>query len=179
MQVPALWGEKNAGMNDWKSSMRKTIQHFADQLRVIRTGTISPGLVQAVRVSCAGNQVAVGRLGVIKSQGDRILIEPFDRGDVAGIVKALNDARLSAYALNPTTVAVSVPPMSLEQRAEIVRHVKKLGEDAKIAVRAIRQQTRKRIEATGRGSRQAVQDATDDAVEEIESLVKAKLSELA
>ncbi len=166
-------------MNDWKSSIRKTVQHFSDQLRVIRTGTISPGLVQSVRVNCAGNQVALGRLGVIKSQGDRILIEPFDRGNVAGIVKALNDARLSAYALNPTTVAVSVPPISLEQRAEIARHVKKLGEDAKIAVRAIRQQARKRIEATGRGSRLAVQVATDEAVEEIEGLVKAKLRELA
>ncbi len=166
-------------MNDWKSSIRKTVQHFSDQLRVIRTGTISPGLVQSVRVTCAGNQVAIGRLGVIKSQGDRILVEPFDRANVAGVVKALNEARLSAYALNPTTVAVSVPPISLEQRAEIARHVKKLGEDAKIAVRTIRQQARKRIEATGRGSRQTVQDATDAAVEEIESLVKAKLNELA
>jgi len=159
--------------------MRKTIQHLADQLRVIRTGTISPGLVQAVRVHCAGNQVAVGRLGVIKSRGDRILIEPFDRGNVSAIVKALNEARLSAYALNPTTVAVSIPTISLEQRAEIARHVKKLGEDAKIAVRTIRQQARNQIETTGRGSRNTVQDATDDAVEEIESLVKAKLSELA
>ncbi len=159
--------------------MRKTIQHFADQLRVIRTGTISPGLVQAVRVNCAGNQVAVGRLGVIKSQGDRILIEPFDRDNVAAIVKALNEARLSAYALNPTAVAVSVPPISLEQRAEIARHVKKLGEDAKIALRTIRQQARKQIETTGRGSRHSVQDATDEAVAEIESLVTAKISELA
>ncbi len=66
-------------MNDWKSSMRKTIQLLADQLRVIRTGTISPGLVQGVRVTCAGNQVAINRLAAVKSQGDRILIELFDR----------------------------------------------------------------------------------------------------
>jgi len=107
------------------------------------------------------------------------LIEPFDRSHVGGIVKVLNESRLSAYALNPSTVAVSVPPISLEQRAEIARHVKKLGEDAKIAVRAIRQQARKHIEATGRGSRNAVQDATDVAVRDIESLVEAKLRELA
>jgi ribosome recycling factor len=165
-------------MNDCKSNMRKTIQVLADQLRVIRTGTISAGMIQGVRVPCEGNPVAVGRLGTIKSQGDRILIEPFDRSQVAGIVKALNEARLGAYALNPTTVAVSVPPMSLEQRAEIARHVKKLGEDTKIAVRAIRQQARKRIDASGRGSRHAVQDATDDAVREIDSMVNAKLREL-
>jgi ribosome recycling factor len=165
-------------MNDWKFSMRKTVQHFADQLRVIRTGTISAGLVQSVRVTCQGNPIAVGRLGAIKSQGDRILVEPFDRAIVTSIVKALNDARLSAYAVNPTTVAVSVPPISLEQRAEIARHVKKLGEDTKVAVRAIRQQARKWIEATGRGSRNAVQDATDEAVREIENMVAAKLREL-
>jgi ribosome recycling factor len=158
--------------------MRKTIQHFTDQLRVIRSGTISAGLVQSVWVICEGNQVAVGRLGAIKLQGDRILIEPFERARVGSIVKALNEARLSAYALNPTTIAVSVPPISLEQRAEISRHVKKLGEDARIAVRTIRQQARKRIEATGRGSRHSVQGATDAAVAEIESLVKAKLIEL-
>jgi ribosome recycling factor len=165
-------------MNDWKPSMRKAIQHLADQLRAIRTGTVSAGLVQNVRVTLSGRQATVSRLGAIKSQGDRILIEPFDRSHVIGIVKALNDARLSAYALNPSTIAVSVPPISVEQRNEIARHVKKLGEDAKVAVRAIRQQARKRIEATGRGSRNSVQDGTDDAVGEIERLVEAKLREL-
>ena len=94
----------------------------------------------------------INRLGAVKSQGDRILITPFDRANVPAIVKALNESRLSAYALNPTTVSVSVPPMSVEQRQEIARHVKKLGEEAKVAIRAIRQQARKQIEASGRGS---------------------------
>ena len=69
--------------------------------------------------------------------------------------------------------------MSVEQREETVRHVKKLGEEAKIAIRTIRQQARKQIEASGRGSQRAVQEATDAAIEEIEELVKAKVSELA
>ena len=86
---------------------------------------------------------------------------------------------MSGYALDPTTVCVSVPPMSGEQRSEIVRHVKKLGEEAKIAVRGIRQQARKQIDASGRGSFRAVQEATDSTVEEIEKLIKAKVAELA
>ncbi len=69
--------------------------------------------------------------------------------------------------------------MSGEQRQEIARHVKKLGEEAKVAIRAIRQQTRKQIEASGRGSFKRAQEATDEAVAEIERLVKAKLQELA
>jgi ribosome recycling factor len=57
--------------------------------------------------------------------------------------------------------------------------VKKLGEEAKIAIRAIRQQARKQIEVSGRGSQRAVQDATDAAIEKIEELVQAKVNELA
>jgi ribosome recycling factor len=165
-------------MHDWKIKMQKAAQHFAEQLRGIRSGTISIGLIQTIRVDCQGKLATLKGLGTVKGQGDRILITPFDRVNVPAIVKALNESRLSAYALNPTTVSVSIPPLSMEQRAETVRYVKKLGEDAKIAVRAIRQEARKQIDASGRGSLRAVQEATDQAVGEIEKLVKAKVSEL-
>jgi ribosome recycling factor len=68
--------------------------------------------------------------------------------------------------------------MSLEQRDDIVRHVKKLGEEAKVAVRGIRQHVRKQIEASGRGSLRAVQEATDTTIDQIEKLIKAKVAEL-
>ena len=88
------------------------------------------------------------------------------------MVRALNEARLNAYALNPSTVSVSVPPISEEERAEIARHVKKLDEDATVAIRAIRQEARKQIEVSGRGSQRRVQESTDAAVAEIDGLVK-------
>jgi ribosome recycling factor len=80
---------------------------------------------------------------------------------VPAIVRALNEARLNVYVLNPSTVSVSVPPIREEERAEITRHVKRLGEDAKVAIRAIRQEARKRTEVSGRGSLCSVQEATD------------------
>jgi ribosome recycling factor len=165
-------------MNE-KPRMDRTVQHLAEQLRGIRSGTISIGLIETVRVSMQGNLVPINRLGTARMQGDRILITPFDRANVPAMVKALTDSRLSAYALNPTTVSVSVPPMSVEQRQDIARHVKKLGEEAKVAIRGIRQQARKQIESSGRGSLKRAQEATDAAVVEIERLVKAKLDELA
>jgi ribosome recycling factor len=165
-------------MHDWKLKMQKVVHHFADQLVGIRSGTISIGLIQTIRVDCQGKAVPINLLGAVKSQGDRILITPIDRASVPSIVRALTESRLSAYALNPTTVSVSIPPLSVEQRSETLRHVKKLGEEAKIAVRTIRQQARKHIEAAGRGSQRAVQEATDAAVEEIERLVRAKADEL-
>ena len=165
-------------MHDWKPRMHNATRHLADQLRAIRTGGVSIGLIQTIRVKCQGNSVPINRLGVIKCQGDRIVVTPFDRANVAAIIKALNDAHFSAYALNPTTVSVSMPPVSVEQREEILRHVGKLGEQAKIAVRTVRQQARKQIESSGRGSLRVVQEATDAAVEEIEKLIAAKVREL-
>jgi len=158
-------------MSDWKPRMQKAVRHFAGQLAGFRAGTISIGF-------SAWTAKGVLPRSDLGQQGDRILVTPFDEGIVPAIVRALNEARLNAYALNPSTVSVSVPPISGEQRAEIAGHVRKLGEDAKVAIRAIRQEARKRIEVSGRGSHRGVQEATDAAVAEIDRLVKAKIEEV-
>jgi ribosome recycling factor len=165
-------------MGDRKPRMQKAVRHLADQLAGIRAGTLSVGFIETFRVSLHGNSVAIGRMASVTGRGDRIVITPFDPSHVPAVVKALSDARLNAYALDPRTVCVSVPPVSGEQRAELTKHVKKLGEESKVAVRAIRQDARKQIAVRGRGSERAVQEATDAAVEEIERLVKAKTKEL-
>ncbi len=72
--------------------------------------------------------------------------------------------------------AVGVPPVSGEQRQELARHLKKLGDEAKVAVRMIRQDARKQIATRDRGSDRAVQEATDSAVEEIVRLVETRMS---
>jgi ribosome recycling factor len=165
-------------MYDWKPRMEKAVRHLAGQLAGIRPGSVSIGFVETFRVVAQGGTVPLSRMAAIARQGERIVITPFDPAHVAAIVKALNEARLNAYALNPRAVCVSVPPPSGEQRAEMARHVKSLGEEARVAVRAIRQDARKQIAARGRGSLHAVQDATDAAVAEIDRLVGAKLDEL-
>ena len=165
-------------MKDWKPRMEKAVRHLAEQLAGIRPGTLSVGFVETFRASLQGNSVALGRMAGVTSRGDRIVITPFDPAHVPAVVKALTEARLNAYAQDPRTVVVAVPPVSGEQRAELARHVKRLGEEAKVAVRMIRQEARKQIAARGRGSERAVQEATDAAVGEIERLVKAKTDEL-
>lgn len=165
-------------MSDWKPRMQKAVRHLAEQLAGIRAGTLSVGFIETFRASIHGNSVAVGRMASVTTRGDRIVITPFEQANVPAVVKALSDARLNAYALNPRTVAVGVPPVSGEQRRELAKHVKKLGDEAKVAVRMIRQDARKEIAARGRGSERSVQEATDGAVGEIEMLVKAKVIEI-
>jgi ribosome recycling factor len=166
-------------MYDWKIRMEKTVRHLAEQLGGIRPETLSIGFLETFRVPVQGNPLTLKRLAVITRQGQRIVITPFDPATVGAVVKALTEARLNAYALNPKSVCVSVPPMSGEERTAMARHVKKLGEEARVAVRAVRQDARKQIAARGRGSERAVQEATDAAVAEIDRRVAAKLAELA
>ncbi|MDB5351516.1 MAG: ribosome recycling factor [Planctomycetota bacterium] len=158
--------------------MLKAVRHLAEQLTGIRSGTLSVGFVQTFRTSLRGNSVAIGSMASVTSQGDRIVITPFDPANVPAVVKALADARMNAYALDPRTVCLGVPPISGEQRAELAKHVKKLGEEAKVAIRSIRQDARKEVAARGRGSERVVQEATDAAVEQVERLVKARLNEI-
>ncbi len=103
-------------MNDWKPRMHKTVRYLAEQLAGIRSGTLSIGFVETFRVSLHGNSVSIGRMASVTGQGDRIVITPFDQADVPAVVKALSDAKLNAYALNPRAVCVGVPPVSGEQR---------------------------------------------------------------
>jgi ribosome recycling factor len=165
-------------MTDWNQRMHKAVRLLGEQLRSIRPGKLGVGFIETFRVSIHGGSMPIGHRAAVTSRDDRIIITPFDRADVASIVKSLSEAKLNAYALNPSTVCVGIPPISGEQKAEIVRHVKKLGEEAKVAVRSIRQEARKQIAVSGRGSERAVQERTDAAVKEIERLVKEKIVEV-
>jgi ribosome recycling factor len=74
-------------MYDWKPRMQKIAQHFAEQLHTIRSGAVDRGVVQTIRVDLEGKAVPIIRLGVIKMQGDRILVQPFDRAIVPAIIQ--------------------------------------------------------------------------------------------
>ena len=165
-------------MNDWKPRMQKAVRHLAESLDGIRAGTLSVGFVETFRVAVHGNSIALGKMSGVTRQGDRVVVTPFDPANIFAVVRALTEARLNAYALDPRRVAVGVPPVSGEQRQELARHVKKLGDEAKVAVRMIRQDARKQIAVRGRGSERAVQEETDAAVDEIERLVKVKVDEI-
>ena len=80
-------------MNDWKPKMQKTVRHLAEQLTGIRSGTLSIGFIETFRASLQGNSVAIGRMASVTTQGDRIVIMPFDPANVPAVVRALLELR--------------------------------------------------------------------------------------
>ena len=163
-------------MSTWQQQMAKPVKHLVEQLRWIRAGALSIGFLESFRVPHQGSTVPLAKVAVISPGKQTFHVRPFDPALVPAIEKTLVDSKLSAYRLNPTTVAVSIPPLSGEQKESIAKHVRKLGEEAKIAVRAIRQRSRNAAEPWHAKN---IQKETDAAIAAIESAIKAKLAELA
>lgn len=165
-------------MATWEDRIAQPVRHLADQLRGIRPGAIGPGFVETFAVEWQGHRTPIGRIAAITAQGGRILVVPFDRALVPVVVKALNEARQNAYALDPARVCVTIPPLSGEQRDEVVSHVRGLGEKARVAVRSVRQDIRKQLAASGKRSDRVIQELTDASMSEIDRLIGAKVAEL-
>lgn len=155
------------------------VQHLREQLIGIRPGTLSIGFVETFRH--AGESLR--DIAVVAAVKDRIHVTPFDRSKVGGIVRALVAGKVGAYALNPTTVAVPIPPISGEQREQMARHIRKLGEEAKVALRnvrhAARQEIDERVEPGERPARRkAVERAAATAGKQVDDLIAAKIAGL-
>jgi ribosome recycling factor len=165
-------------MDAWQSRMSRPVQHLGEQLRSIRSGTLTAGVITTMRVSVQGSMTPIGRLAKVDSQDGRIVITPFDRSLVATILNAMTESHQNAYALDPSRICVTIPTLSREQREQIGRHVRRLGEEAKVSIRSIRQEIRKQLASRGRRADRRVQEVTDDAIGEIELLVRKKLEEL-
>ena len=108
-------------MGEWEVRMQKPVRHLTEALTGIRLGSLSASVVATFRISWQGGSSPIGQLATIRQERDRIVVAPFDRSLVPAIVRALQEARQNAYALDPTRLCVSVPPLSGEQRAEIGR----------------------------------------------------------
>lgn len=182
-------------MPDWKQRMQKSVQLLSDQLSGIRPGTVSVGFVETFKIGSNGTTVPIQMIATVASRESNILVTPHDRRHIAPIIKALTDAKFSAYSLNPSTVNVSVPPISGEQKDDIARHIKRLGEDAKVAVRSIRQGAKKSLVAeelrpaqspkvtaarlaAKSGDQGELQKETDVAIQTIDRMVRDKISKL-
>jgi ribosome recycling factor len=163
-------------MSTWQQKMAGPVKHLEDQLRGIRPGAMSVGFLETFRVPHQGSTVALAKVAAILPGKQTINIRPFDQALVPAIERTLLESKLSAYRPNPTMVAVSIPPLSGEQREEMAKHVRKLGEEAKIAIRSIRQQSRNAAEPWHAKN---IQKETDAAIAAIEKAIKAKLVELA
>jgi ribosome recycling factor len=127
-------------MDDAEVRMGKAIDALRRDLATIRTGRASPSLVERLPVDYYGSSTPLNQLAGISVPEPRMLmIQPWDRGSMAAIEKAIMKSELG---LNPTNdgqvVRIAIPPLTEERRKQLVKLVHGHVEDGKVALRNIR-----------------------------------------
>lgn len=173
-------------IKDTKARMQKSIDNLSRELANISAGRANSNLLNGVTVDYYGAPTPVQQLASINVPEARLLvISPYDKTSVDDIEKAIIAANLG---VNPTSdgevIRISVPALTEERRKELVKNVKKIGEDAKVSIRNIRRDINdhlKKEEKNGditeddlRSQTDDVQKATDKSIKEIDQLVDDK-----
>lgn len=127
--------------------MMTSIETYENRLLTIRAGRANPAMLNGISAECYGVMTPINQLSNITvHDGKQLFIKPFDRGNLKAIEKAINEANLG---INPTnngeTIILTVPDLTEETRRNYVKQAKGIAEDAKIALRNIRQDTNTEI----------------------------------
>lgn len=177
-------------LKDVEHRMEKTLEALRHELAGVRTGKATTALLDTVRVEMYGTLMPLNQVASVSAPEARLLVvQPWDKKAIQEIEKAVLRANLG---LNPSNdgivIRIPIPPLNEERRKEIVRLVRKMGEDAKIAIRNIRRDAVEHLkkmeksgeipEDEGKKREQMVQKATDRFVGEIDALLKRKEEEV-
>tara|TARA_Y100000590_G_scaffold470726_3_gene668790 strand:- start:76153 stop:76710 length:558 start_codon:yes stop_codon:yes gene_type:complete len=173
-----------------EESMSKAIESLKHQLTKVRTGRASASVLDGVSVDYYGSATPVAQVGQISTPEARLLqIQPFDKTMIAEIEKAIMGANLGLTPSNDgNLIRIPFPALTEERRKEQVKDIKKLGEDAKIAIRNARRDQNDKVkkaekdkaigEDDSKKFQAEIQVVTDKYVKEVDEIMTSKESEI-
>jgi ribosome recycling factor len=158
-------------IKDAKGRMDKSIEALRGELSKIRTGKATTVLLDSVRVDYYGNIVPLNQVGNVSVLDAHTLsITPWEKQMVQVIDKAILEANLG---LNPisdgTNLKIPIPPLNEERRKELVKLVKKFGEETKVAIRNIRRDTNDHLKKEEKEKKMS-EDQLHDAEADVQKL---------
>ncbi len=127
---------------DIERKMQKSIELLKRELATIRTGRAAPALIEHLKVEYAGVPTPLNQLAGISAPGARLLIiQPWDRGSIHSIEKAILKSDLGLTPVNDgNVIRLNIPPLTEERRQELVKVVRRMVEERKIAIRNLRRE---------------------------------------
>jgi len=173
-----------------ESSMKKTVEFLQTELRSVRTGRASAGLVENLSVEYYGSPTPLKQMATIATpDADMIIIKPFDPVSLKDIEKAIKNSDLSlAPMLDGKVVRLSVPPLSGERRDQLAQQVKQMGEKTKVSIRNIRRDANKILDEEQKNKviteddrdkgKKDIDNLTKKFTDKIDAVVKAKSEEI-
>ncbi|AJF06977.1 ribosome recycling factor [Geoalkalibacter subterraneus] len=173
-----------------RSGMDKAIDALKKEFSKVRTGRASTALLDEVRIDYYGTPTPLNQVGSLTVPEPRmIIIQPWEKNLIPEIEKAILKSDLG---LNPSSdgqvIRIAIPPLTEERRKEMVKLVKRMGEDARIAIRNVRRdgndalkkmEKEKEISEDDlkRGEKD-IQDLTDQYVKKVDELISSKETEV-
>ena len=136
-------------LSDTTEKMARAVVHAKQEFASIRTGRAAPALVEKIPVDYYGSEVPMQQIaGFTVPEARQLLINPYDKGAIGAIEKALQHSDLG---LNPSndgnSIRLTFPPLTQERRKELVKVVKHMAEEGKVALRNLRRGARHELEA--------------------------------
>jgi ribosome recycling factor len=162
-----------------RTRMEKAVEDFRKDLATVRTGRANAALLDSVRVDFYGTPTPVNQLGTVTvPEATMLVISPWDPSVVAAIDKAI---RASDLGLNPTNdgkvVRVPIPAPTEERRKELVKHIHRVLENHRTAVRNIRRDIKEAIDKLEK-DKKISQDEQKRSLEELEKVSHAETKKI-
>ncbi|MCK4659856.1 MAG: ribosome recycling factor [Phycisphaerae bacterium] len=158
-----------------KAAMAKAIEYFKQELRGVRTGRASPGLVEHLRIEVPsyGSTMELRELASVTAPEPSLLVvKPFDPGTLKDIERGISTSDIGITPQSDgKSIRLPVPALSGERRKQMVQQAKKMAEAQKVAIRNVRRDTNKHIDAEKKNST-LTEDEADTAKEKTQKLTK-------
>ena len=173
-----------------EDKMQKAIDYLIDELSAIRAGRANPAILNKITVEYYGVQTPLNQVGAISvPEARQILITPWDRSLLGEITKAIQVADIGVNPINDGNgVRLTFPELNEERRKQIVKDVKALGEDAKVAIRNVRREgidDAKKLKNDGemtedelKGAEEKIQKITDKYTDKVDEAISRKEKEV-
>jgi ribosome recycling factor len=172
-----------------KTRMDKAVEDFRREMGSMRTGRASVHMLDSVTVDYYGSQMPLNQIAGVHADAQLLTVQPFDPSVLGAIEKAIRTADLGLNPMNDgKIVRVPVPPLTEERRKDLVKHLHKVLEDHRTAVRNIRRdgndaikkamKDKKITEDDEKRALEETQKLTDDEIKKMEEMAKAKEKEV-
>jgi ribosome recycling factor len=170
--------------------MNKAIKTLQNQMSKVRTGRATAAVLDGILADYYGTPTPIKTLGQISTPEARLLqIQPFDKTAISAIEKAILAANIGLTPGNDGNfIRISFPALTEDKRKAFVKDVKKLGEDAKVAIRNIRREQNDKVKASEKDKKvsedeskkiqEEIQKITDNFIKEVDKVTEAKEKEL-
>jgi ribosome recycling factor len=177
-------------LEDARERMSKSVESATHEFSTVRTGRASPSLLERVTVDYYGAMTPLNQLSTVSAPEARLLtVQPYDKSSIKAIEKAINESDVGLTPSNDgNLIRLVIPELTEERRRDLVKIVKNLAEEGRVAVRNVRRDTMHQLrelksegEASSDDEHRAeveLQKLTDERIGELDNVLKSKEAEI-